>query len=71
MIHAWDIIAECRTLRGVDTKATEPDNLIAVYRHLGNNLKMGVGFQNGNVSDDVTEIDYVMQGIFINLVAKF
>jgi hypothetical protein len=71
VIHAWGITAEFRTLCGVDTKATETDSLIAVYRHLGNNLKVGVGFQNGNVSDDVTDIDYVGQGIFINLVAKF
>ena len=71
VIHAWDITAEFRTLRGVDTKVTETDSLIAVYRHLGNNLKLGVGFQNGNVSDDVTDIDYVGQGIFINLVGKF
>ena len=71
VIHAWDITAEFRTLRGVDTKVTETDSLIAVYRHLGNNLKLGVGFQNGNVSDDITDIDYVGQGIFINLVAKF
>ena len=42
-----------------------------IYRHLGNNPKLGVGFQNGNVSDDITDIDYVGQGIFINLVAKF
>ena len=55
----------------MDTKVTETDSLIAVYRHLGNNLKLGVGFQNGNVSDDITDIDYVGQGIFINLVAKF
>ena len=71
MIYAWDITAEFRTLRGVDTKVIETDSLIAVYRHLGNNLKLGVGFQNGNVSDDVTDIDYVGQGIFINLLAKF
>ena len=71
VIHAWDITAEFRTLRGVDTKVTETDSLIAVYRHLGNNLKLGVGFQNGNLSDDITDIDYVGQGIFINLVAKF
>ena len=71
VIHTWDITAEFRTLSGVDTKVTETDSLIAVYRHLGNNLKLGVGFQNGNVSDDVTDIDYVGQGIFINLVGKF
>ena len=71
MIYAWDITAEFRTLRGVDTKVTETDSLIAVYRHLGNNLKLGVGFQNGNVSDDITDIDYVGQSIFINLVTKF
>ena len=70
-MHAWDVTAEFRTLRGVDAKTTKTGSLIAVYRHLGNNLKLDVGFQNGNASDDITDIDYVGQGIFINLLAKF
>ena len=71
VIHAWDITAEFRTLYGVQAKTTQTDSLIAVYRHLGNNLKLGIGYQNGNVSDNITDLTYAGQGIFINLVVKF
>ena len=71
VIQAGNITAECRKLRGVNAKTTEIDSLMAVYPHLGNTLKLGVGFQNGNVSDDITDITHVGQGIFRNIVAKF
>ena len=62
---------EFRKLYGVQAKTTQTDSLIAVYRHLGNNLKLGIGYQNGNVSDNITDLTYAGQGIFINLVVKF
>ena len=71
VIHAWDITTELRTLYGVQAKTTQTDSLIAVYCHLGNNLKLGIGYQNGNVSDNITDLTYAGQGIFINLVVKF
>ena len=71
VIQAGDITAECRKFRGVNAKTTEIDSLMAVYPYLGNTLKLGVGFQNGNVSDDITDITHVGQGIFRNIVAKF
>ena len=55
----------------MQAKTTQTDSLIAVYRHLGNNLKLGIGYQNGNVSDNITDLTYAGQDIFINLVLKF
>jgi len=71
VIQAGDITAECRKFRGVNAKTTEIDSLMAVYPYLGSTLKLGVGFQNGNVSDDITDITHVRQGVFRNLVARF
>ena len=71
MIHSWDITAEFRKLSFLQAKTTQNGSLIAVYHHLGNNLKLGIGYQNGNVSDNITDLTYAGQGIFINLVVKF
>ena len=44
---------------------------MAAYRHVGNNAKIGMGYEFGNVSDDLTDINYSNQGLFLNLIAKF
>lgn len=41
-----------------------------IYRHIGNNAKIGVGYEWGDVSDDLTGIQYANQGVFLNLIAK-
>ena len=42
----------------------------ALYRHIGRNLKFGVGYNFTDFSDDLTDLDYDSQGFFINLVGK-
>jgi len=71
IVHKWDIMAEGRLLRTKETGTDETGALIGVYRHIGNNAKLGIGYEWGNVSDDLTDLDYTNQGIFLNLVAKF
>ena len=43
----------------------------AVYRHFGNNVQVGVGYNFGNVSDDLTDLVQDDKGAFVNLIAKF
>jgi hypothetical protein len=43
----------------------------AAYRHLGNNFKLGVGYNFGSFSDDLTDMTYDDEGIFVNMIAKF
>ena len=45
--------------------------LVAAYRHLGEHIKFGVGYNFTDFSDDLTDLDYDSQGIFINAVGKF
>jgi len=44
--------------------------LIGIYRHIGNNLKVGLGYNFADFSDDLTDLDYNHQGVFINIVGK-
>ena len=71
VVHMWDILAEGRIMRTRELKINETGALLGVYRHVGNNAKFGVGYEWGKVSDDLTDLDYLGDGLFLNLVAKF
>lgn len=71
VIHKWDILAEGRFLHTEETGTDETGALLGIYRHVGNNAKIGVGYEWGGVSDDLTDIDYDNQGVFLNIIAKF
>jgi hypothetical protein len=45
--------------------------LAAVYRQLGDNFKIGVGYNFGHFSDDLSKIGVDEQGVFINAIGKF
>ena len=67
----WDVLGEMRMLYTEQSDITETGALLAVYRHAGNNAKIGLGYEWGKVSDDPAKINYVGQGIFLNLISKF
>lgn len=71
VVHKWDVLAEGRLLHTRETGTDETGALLGVYRHLGPNAKLGLGYEWGDVSDDMTDIDYTNQGVFLNLIAKF
>ncbi|MEP4990145.1 MAG: hypothetical protein ABJV68_21000, partial [Paracoccaceae bacterium] len=71
LVHEWDLLAEVRHLDLVDAQLTETSFLGAVYKHVGNNVKVGVGYNFGSFSDDLTDLTRDNKGAFINLIAKF
>lgn len=71
VVHKWDVLAEARTLYTEQSDITEAGALLAAYRHVGNNAKVGLGYEWGKVSDDPAQLDYLGQGVFLNLIAKF
>lgn len=71
LVHDWDLLLEVRGL-GLEQAATRDVGVLgAVYKHLGNNLKVGVGYNFGQFSDDLTDLTYDDKGAFVNLIAKF
>ena len=71
VVNAWDISGEGRVLFSPETETTETGVLLGVYRQLNRNVKLGVGYEWGSVSDDETNLEYDGQGLFLNLVGKF
>ena len=70
-IHRWDALMEGRMLDLPDAQDSRSGALVALYRHLGNHTKLGVGYNFSDFSDDLTQLDYRHQGLFINLIGKF
>ena len=71
VVHNWDVLVEARVFDAVDANATDTGALAAVYRHFGNNVKVGVGYNFPSFSDDLTDLTQDDQGLFINFIAKF
>jgi hypothetical protein len=70
-IHRWDALVEGRWLDLPDAQDRRSGALVGLYRHVGKNIKFGVGYNFSDFSDDLTQMDYKHQGVFINLVGKY
>lgn len=70
-VHNWDMLFEARHLEAKQASVSETSFLGAVYRHLGENAKIGVGYNFGSFSDDLTDMSFNDEGAFLNVVAKF
>jgi hypothetical protein len=57
-----------RTLGLPDVSQRRRGALAAIYRYIGKNLKVGVGYNFTDFSDDLTDLGYDHQGVFINLI---
>lgn len=70
-IHQWDALVEGRLLNLPDAHDRRGGVLLGLYRHLGNHMKVGVGYNFSDFSDDLTNLSYRHQGLFINIVGTF
>jgi hypothetical protein len=68
---AWDLMAEGRALWVTAADDKRWGALGAIYRHLGNNVKVGVGYSFSDFSDDLTDQSYTSHGPFLNILGKF
>lgn len=71
IVHRWDAVFEVRRLDLPDADDSRSGALLAIYRHVGNHIKAGVGYNFSDFSDDLTQLDYKHQGLFVNLVGKY
>jgi len=70
-VHRWDALLEVRRLDLPDAQDSRSGALVGLYRHFGNHIKAGIGYNFSDFSDDLTQLDYRHQGLFINLVGKY
>ncbi|ATQ42964.1 hypothetical protein CSW64_11360 [Caulobacter mirabilis] len=66
----WHALAEYRYL-GVDDGGTRQGVLIGVDRDIGDHLRIGIGYNFTEFSDDLTDFDYDHRGLFLNVVGRF
>ncbi|WP_445357405.1 OmpA family protein [Microbulbifer sp. ANSA002] len=69
-VKRWDLLIEGRLLDLPDAQDSKSGALIGLYRHIGDHLKLGVGYNFTDFSDDLTQLDYDSQGMFVNIVGK-
>lgn len=71
VMRAWDLTLEGRVLSVKQAQDSRRGMLVAGYRHLSDTVKLGLGFNFTDFSDDLTNLSYTHRGAFLNLVAKF
>ncbi|WP_244642871.1 TonB-dependent receptor [Phyllobacterium sp. 628] len=71
IVKNWDGLLEGRVLHMPEAKTTDFGALVALYRHVGENFKVGVGYNFGSFSDDLRDLTLNDQGVFLNVVGKF
>jgi len=70
VVHEWDAIGELRYLDAEAAGDARSGALVGVYRHINQHVKVGVGYNFTDFSDDLTNLDYRSQGWFVNLLGK-
>jgi lipopolysaccharide assembly outer membrane protein LptD (OstA) len=65
----WESMAEVRTLDLTDLNQTRRGALTAIYHRLGKDVKVGVGYNFTDFSDDLTDLKYNHRGVFFNIIA--
>jgi hypothetical protein len=71
IVKEWDLTGELRYLNAEEAEDAKFGALVGIYRHINENVKMGVGYNFTDFTDDLTDLDYRSQGVFINLLGTF
>jgi flagellar motor protein MotB len=64
----WESLFEARMLDLPDLRQRRGGGLLAIYRYFGTHLKVGAGYNFTDFSDDLTDLSYDHQGMFVNLI---
>ncbi len=69
-IYQWDMIAEYRRLWAMNETQARDGVLLAIYRNLAHksSLKLGVGYNFADFSDNLSDPNYRYSGWFVNFV---
>jgi outer membrane protein OmpA-like peptidoglycan-associated protein len=70
-VKEWDALLELRKLRATEAQDARAGWLVGVYRHVGEGVKMGIGYNFTNYTDDLTDLSYRSRGWFLNVLGTF
>ena len=71
VVKEWDILLEGRALWLSEQQQVNFGALAGVYRHIGDNMKLGVGYNFGRFSDNLSDLVMDDRGVFVNVIGKF
>ncbi len=71
VVRRWDLMLEGRMLKSDLAEDKRKGMLAGLYRHFGENLKVGVGYNFTDFSDDLTDLDFDSKGWFLNIIGKY
>lgn len=69
--NKWDAVVEGRVLDITEADDQRAGVLVGVYRQVNKNVKFGAGYNFTDFSDDLTDLSYRHQGVFINLIGAY
>jgi flagellar motor protein MotB len=64
----WEGSVEARMLNLTDLDEMRSGALLTLYRYVGDHVKIGVGYNFTDFSEDLTDLSYDHHGVFLNLV---
>ena len=63
----WEGMLETRLLDQPNARDSRSGNLVVVSRYLNKHLKMGVGYNFTDFSDDLTDLSFDHRGVFVSM----
>ena len=66
----WEVLVEARLLDMPDLNESRTGALTTISRYLGDHLKIGLGYDFTDFSDDLTDLSFDHHGIFLNLTGS-
>jgi uncharacterized repeat protein (TIGR01451 family) len=69
--NKWDAVVEGRVLDIAEADDQRAGVLVGVYRQVNRFVKFGAGYNFTDFSDDLTDLSYRHQGVFINLIGAY
>ena len=66
----WEGLMEGRMLDMMDLNEQRAGALVAVYRYVGKHFKVGAGYNFTDFSEDLTDLSFRSEGVFINMIGS-
>ncbi len=71
LTHNWDALAQYHWMNSDASEDSQHGAMISIDRHIGKNMKIGIGYNFTDFNDDLRDTEGSAKGWFINLVGKF
>ena len=66
----WEVLVETRWLNMSDLDDSKAGALLAVSHYFKDHLKLGLGYNFTDFSDDLTDLSFDHQGVFLNITGS-